>query len=309
MTIDLNQIINADCFDELKKLPNASIDACITDPPYNYEFIGHKWDSKEIDRRIDRIKDSKTLVKYIPYGSGLAGGVRNKRWYEKVRNNILDYQEWVSDWGTEVFRVLKEGSFILVFNSTRTVAHVQIALENAGFYARDILVWRKRSGIPKGYNAEKQLQKKGVEDYQKWQGWHSCLRNEWEAVCVLQKPLINNYTETLLKNDIGLLKAQGDEGGFRSNILEGLTSHKREKFNVHCTVKPLELISHLVELVVPPDKNKIVLDPFMGSGTTAVAALRKGVSFIGYEINPEYCDIAAQRLKSEKEANPLLNFD
>ena len=139
-------IINGDCIEEMKKINDNSIATCITDPPYNYEFIGHKWDIEEIKRRTEKAKQSESvLVKNIPYGSGLAGGVRNKRWYEKNRNNILEYQKWTEMWGKELFRILKPGGFIFVFNSTRTIAHVQIALENVGFYARDIIVWRRTS--------------------------------------------------------------------------------------------------------------------------------------------------------------------
>ena len=43
---------------------------------------------------------------------------------------------------------------------------------------------------------------------QEWNGWHSCLRNEWEAIVVLQKPLINNYIETLKKYHVGLFQAK-----------------------------------------------------------------------------------------------------
>lgn len=92
----------------MRTLPEGSVSACITDPPYNYEFIGHKWNAAEVERRIDRVKDSKTLVKNIPYGSGLAGGVRNARWYERVRQNILDYEQWCFEWATELLRVCKE---------------------------------------------------------------------------------------------------------------------------------------------------------------------------------------------------------
>ena len=85
---------------------------CITDPPCNYEFVGHKWDDEEITRRLERTRssESKTLVKNIPYGSGLAGGVRNKNWYERNRQNILDYENWCVAWGTELFRVCKPGA-------------------------------------------------------------------------------------------------------------------------------------------------------------------------------------------------------
>ena len=83
-------IYNEDCIEGLIDVETNSVDACVTDPPYNYEFVGHKWDHDEINRRMERVKNSNTLVKHIPYGSGLAGGVRNTRWYEKNAQNIID---------------------------------------------------------------------------------------------------------------------------------------------------------------------------------------------------------------------------
>lgn len=292
----INKVLNGDCRNVLAELPENFISACITDPPYNYEFIGHKWDNAEINRRKTRIQDSKTLVKHIPYGSGLAGGVRNKRWYQRNRDNILDYGNWCYEWACELLRVCKPGATVLVFNSTRTVAHVQIALEKAGFYARDIVVYRRSSGIPKGINMRKKLEQKGFENLEQFDGWHSCLRSEWEAVCVVQKPLENNYTETLLAYGTGLFYTKMDDGGFQSNILEDIKREKVAEYNVHCTVKPLELMKKLVHIFVPRTQGSIVLDPFAGSGTTLVAAKEAGLDFIGIEIEPSYLEIIEKRL-------------
>ncbi|MEO6860948.1 MAG: site-specific DNA-methyltransferase [Microcoleus sp.] len=294
----LNEILIGDCREVMKSLPENYVSACITDPPYNYEFIGHKWDDSEIQRRMERInsKENKTLVKNIPYGSGLAGGVRNERWYERNRNNILDYEKWCCEWGEELFRICKPGATVLVFNSTRTVAHVQVALENAGFYARDIVVYKRPSGIPKGVNIKQHLEKKGYENSEKWDGWHSCLRNEWEAICVLQKPLINNYLETLLEYGTGLFYTKDNFGGFQSNILEGIQRDKNEDFNVHCTVKPIALMRKLVEIFVPRSEDSILIDPFAGSGTTLLAAKELGISYVGVEIVPDYIEIINKRL-------------
>lgn len=294
----INKIICNDCIEGMKEIPDNYIASCITDPPYNYEFIGHKWDSEEIKRRTERVKESSsTLVKNIPYGSGLAGGVRNKRWYEKNRQNIVDYSKWIEEWGTELYRIMKPGGLVFVFNSTRTIAQVQVALENVGFYARDIMVWRRNSGIPKGLNVAKKLEKMGKDDWQKWEGWHSCLRNEWEAICVVQKPLINNYIETLEKYNVGLFKAKNEEG-FKSNIIENIKRDKKDDFNIHATVKPKDLIKQLIELSVPDYDDNIVLDPFMGSGTTAVVAKEMGIKYIGFEVCEEYVEIANKRLNN-----------
>ena len=293
-----DKIFLGDNREVLKNFPENSIASIVTDPPYNYEFVGHKWDAQEIERRLKHVtKDkSNTLVKNIPYGSGLAGGVRNERWYKRVRENILDYQAWCLSWGTELFRVCKPGALVLVFNSTRTVAHVQVALETAGFYARDTIVYRRPSGIPKGLNASAKLKQKGVENYKEWEGWHSCLRNEWEAIAVLQKPLKNNYTETLLSYDVGLFYAKNKDGSFQSNIIENIPREKNESFNIHCTVKPLLLMKKLVAMVTPPSSGNIILDPFAGSGTTLVAAKELGIPYVGIEIIPEYVEIIKKRL-------------
>lgn len=287
-----NQLYLGDCIKIMQQIPDNSIAGCITDPPYNYEFIGKDWNNEEIKRRTERVKDnSSTLVKNIPYGSGLAGGIRNKNWYDKNRKNIIDYSKWCETWGKELYRVTKAGALVLVFNSTRTIAHVQVSLENVGFYARDIIVWRRQSGIPKGLNVSKKLEKMGYKNASAWEGWHSCLRNEWEAICVVQKPLINNYITTLKENNVGLFKAKSDIG-FQSNIIENVNRDNLEDYNIHCTVKPLELIEKLVDLTMPISEDNIVIDPFLGSGTTAVACKKKGINYLGIEISKEYIDIA-----------------
>ena len=291
-----DQVLVGDCREILRSFPRDTVSACITDPPYNYEFIGHKWDADEIERRLERIQDSRTLVKNIPYGSGLAGGVRNARWYERVRNNSLEYEQWCFEWATEVFRVCKPGSVVAAFNSTRTMAHLQVALERAGFYARDCIVYRRSSGIPKGLNIASQMKKRGSPDWKDWEGWHSCLRNEWEAIVVVQKPLVTNYLETLSQYGVGLFHTANEDGSFQSNILEDIPREKNGDYNVHCTVKPLALMEKLIDLFVPPSKEHIVLDPFAGSGTTLVAAKKLGRSFVGIEVVPEYADIIKTRL-------------
>ena len=76
-----------------------------------------------------------------------------------------------------------------------------------------------------------------------------------------------------------------------------------ERKNVHPTVKPVELMKYLCRLVTP--KGGIVLDPFMGSGSTGMAAKDEGFEFIGIEKEKEYFEIAEQRINT---TSPLLDF-
>jgi hypothetical protein len=75
---------------------------------------------------------------------------------------------------------------------------------------------------------------------------------------------------------------------------EWVRRSQKPRHNVHPTVKPLELMRHLVRLVTPP--GGVVLDPFLGSGTTAIAANAEGFRAIGIEREQEYLDIAVARL-------------
>ncbi len=95
-------------------------------------------------------------------------------------------------------------------------------------------------------------------------------------------------------------KERIDYGGFHSE--KGLIENNRNPENRkptknnHPCVKPIALMQYLVRLVTPP--NGTVLDPFMGSGTTGIAAKREGFSFIGIEREPEYLEIAKARIDS-----------
>lgn len=76
------------------------------------------------------------------------------------------------------------------------------------------------------------------------------------------------------------------------------------KGNHHPTVKPTDLMAYLVRLVTPP--GGVVLDPFMGSGSTGKAAMREGFRFIGIERESEYCQIAKARIEAENDNLPRM---
>jgi len=80
----------------------------------------------------------------------------------------------------------------------------------------------------------------------------------------------------------------------------------RESGNVHPTVKPTDLMAYLIRLVTP--KGGVVLDPFMGSGSTGKAAVREGMNFIGIEREDEYMEIAKTRIEHEQKKNKHTQF-
>jgi DNA modification methylase len=85
---------------------------------------------------------------------------------------------------------------------------------------------------------------------------------------------------------------------------EGDPYKKVLKKNNHPTVKPTALMSYLCRLITPT--GGVVLDPYMGSGSTGKAAVREGFSFVGCELDPDYYEIAKERVTNEGEVNWTL---
>jgi site-specific DNA-methyltransferase (adenine-specific) len=89
------------------------------------------------------------------------------------------------------------------------------------------------------------------------------------------------------------------EGGYKTAITAQRANH-------HPTVKPIALMRYMIRLVAP--RGAVVLDPFMGSGSTGCAAMVEGMQFVGIDITPEYVDIARRRLAWWSSSSPLDNM-
>lgn len=79
-------------------------------------------------------------------------------------------------------------------------------------------------------------------------------------------------------------------GGYESSVLK----HKAGSSKLHPTMKPVELLKHLVKM--SSNKGDLIFDPFLGSGSTAIAAKSLGRKYIGFEKKREYYDIAKNRI-------------
>lgn len=122
----------------------------------------------------------------------------------------------------------------------------------------------------------------------------------------------NEGLEHLEGKQVGTLNANSSDlenyGGssLGASSLKGHHKLPQPKKNFHPTVKPTKLMCYLVNLVTP--KNGIVLDPFMGSGSTGKACVQKGFDFIGIEMQEEYIDIAKARIRHEENKKSEMLF-
>lgn len=126
-------IVRADCLEVMRSLPECSIDAIVTDPPYGIGFMGHEWDQP-----------------------GDFGPVSASHGYDLSPSANQRFQAWCGAWAREALRVLKPGGHAVVFGGTRTFHRLTCGLEDAGFEIRDTLMWLFGAGFPKAWNFDTQ---------------------------------------------------------------------------------------------------------------------------------------------------------
>jgi DNA modification methylase len=130
-------ILTGDCLDVMAGMEPESVDAVVTDPPYGLGFMGREWD------------DAKRLASVPPSAlAPLPGTAEARGAYPKVGKGpaavAFDgraFQAWSQRWAEAAYRVAKPSAYLLAFGGTRTVHRMTVALEDAGWVIRDMLVW------------------------------------------------------------------------------------------------------------------------------------------------------------------------
>lgn len=254
-------IFHGDCKDQLKNIKDETVDAIITDPPYGISFMNNKWDY-----------------------------------------NVPSIKLW-----EESLRVLKKGGYLLSFSSAKTYHRLVCNVEDAGFEIRDQILWIYGEGMPKSKSLLKpahepivmaikpgELQKLNIDKSRIGTEKRLNKKTSKNKNCFSQ--INDNDRECIGRYPANLLH-DGNTGieQFTNYFYCAKADEKdRNVYNTHPTVKPIKLMEYLIRLVCPV--GSLILDPFMGSGSTGKAALQQGMDFIGIEQNAEYIKIAKKRL-------------
>jgi site-specific DNA-methyltransferase (adenine-specific) len=339
------QVIEGDCRDVLATLPADSVDAVITDPPYDLK-------------------------------SGTDRGFMNKAW--DGTGVAFDPATWVA-----VLRVANPGAYLLAFGGTRTYHRLACAIEDAGWYIQDsIAAWLHGQGFPKGRSQLKPawepivLARKPAPRVRPLQidaarigatvetwpvsrsyapgqmqpgGKGETVRlgdpppGRWPTdvvfshapdcapdVCTDSCPIAELDRQSGMRPSGGGNKRSNDPGMWTGKApmdwhCESDTGGASRFFptfryqskapaverrlpdgtrSPHCTHKPEGLMDWLLRLVARP--GDLVLDPFLGSGTTGSCAVRLGCRFIGVEKEPAYVAYARERITAAVPAQPSL---
>ncbi len=296
----MDRVILGNSIEILKEFSDNSVHAIISDIPYG---IGYDdWD----------VLHHNTNTAYGGASSAqmAAGAVFKRRgkplngWSEADKRIPQEYQTWCSLWASDWLRILKPGGSCFVFAGRRYAHRCITALEDAGFTFKDMLSWEKDFAPHRAQRLSAIYERRNDEvDAKKWNGWRVAnLRPLFEPILWFQKPYKTGGTiaDNVLENELGAwneaaLKTYSTrtEGvGVVSNILKVQTT--AEDHGKHIAQKPLKLMELLVSLVTV--EGQVVLDPFMGSGTTCLAAKRLGRHYIGIDADPTSVQMALERL-------------
>lgn len=184
-----------DCREVIKSLADASVDACVTDPPYALQTI---------NKRFAKVgRNDKTWSRSGPH-QRTARGFMNQSW----DTGVVAFSE---EFWREVYRALKPGAHLAAFGGTRTYHRLTCAIEDAGFEIRDQIGWAFGSGFPKSHNVGS--------------GWGTALKPAWQPICLARKPLIGTVSANVLERGTGALNI--DDCRIPTDATLGRNNHGR----------------------------------------------------------------------------------
>lgn len=241
-----------------KLMQGKSADLVITDPPYNVNY-----------------SDKQALLNLLDNG--------NLNQTDIINDSFIDRDKY-NDWIKGVFNTVKK--YIASYNAVYAFGNAESLIsfyELKDFHISNMLVWVKNRLVL------------GRQDYK---GKHENIIYGWYGH---HKWYGDNSQVTVFEDDIDFAKLKKDE---LLKILQDIFSEKVKttvircdtplKNDLHPTMKPILLLAELIQNSSKP--GQIVLDPFLGSGSTMVAATQLKRKCYGIELDPKYCDIIIQRM-------------
>ena len=300
----LDEITHADCREHLPHLGDDSIELLLSDIPYG--IATDDWDV------LHRNKNS-ALLGESPAQQGKPAFKRRGKpingWSRSDRNIGKEYEDWCRSWAHMVFPKLKSGGSVLLFGARRTMHHVVNAFEDSGFLLKDMLAWKKKSAYHRAQRVSVVFQRRGLAAAaEQWKGWRlGNLAPMFEPIAWLTKPYCIGGTiaDNVLEHGVGAMNTDACQhhGIGATNVLE--FGFAKEEKRIHEAQKPIGLVCALIDLTTR--EGQTVLDPFMGSGTTAVAARRLNRRFVGFEAVEAFHEAACQRLRDEAARSGVLS--
>jgi site-specific DNA-methyltransferase (adenine-specific) len=269
--LPINKIIWGDSIENMRKLPDNSIDLIVADPPYNLSQ-GNKWSW-----------NGKTKLPGF-------GGVWNKVIESWDNMPLKDYFSFTYQWIYEAKRILKPTGSIWVFGTYHNIGIINTIFQLLKIEIINEIIWFKRNAFPNLSG-------------RRFTASHETLL--WGHTGKKKREYYFNYEESKNFFDPSdTIKARGKQ---MRTIWDIPNNKDKEelKYGKHTTQKPTRICRRIISLT--SKANDIVLAPFTGAGSECVAAKQLNRRYIGFESEKKYVDIAKERLNNI--ISEQLNFE
>lgn len=264
-TVPVNTIINGECVSEMKKLPDSCVDLIIADPPYNLSK-GNEW---KWDNSVEL--------------QGM-GGNWTKVMQEWDDFTFESYMIFTKAWLTEAKRILKPTGSMWIFGTYHNIGIINVVCQILGIEIINEVVWYKRNAFPN-------LAGRRLTASHETILWCNKGEKKREYFFDYEYSKNGDFSYDNLKIPGKQMRTVWD------------ISNNKEKselaYGKHPTQKPLRILKRMIQLA--SKEGDLVLAPFSGSGSECVAAKMTGRKFLGIELDPSYCEIAASRLSHVEE--------
>ncbi len=313
--IELDKIYNEDCLEGMRRMDDCTVDCVVTSPPYyalrDYGVEGQIGLEHSVDEYISRLCDvfrevlrvmKPTATCWVVIGDSYAGSNKgaarypeNAKLYKQGSNRgtldrAISYKFKTESKERDLIGI----PWMLAF-----------ALRDMGFYLRQDIIWHKPNPMPESVKCRCTKSHEYIFMLTKSARYYidsEALREP--ANTGMRK---NEYNHRKVKFTVPGHRQVQFRGGNQSDGYR----NKRDVWSVlvkpgyggHNATFPVKIPYECISLGCPPDG--LVIDPFMGTATTAVAAIMLHRHYIGFELNKEYYEIACKRIKAE-QAQPLL---
>lgn len=282
-----SSLVHADCFDWLAGQAANSLHAVCTDPPYG--LVEYR------PEELEKLRRGKGGVWRIP--PKLNGIERNPLprftvLSEAQKDEIAEYFE---RWGLLLAKPMVPGGHVLIASNPTLQQYVFLGMVRSGYEHRATLIrlYHGFRGGDRPKNAEREFPDVCVTPRGKYEPW-----------LLFRKPLSEKtVAQNLRKWGTGGLRMLKDSKPLPDVIVSGRTPQAEQRIAAHPSLKPQHLLRCLVRSLLPIGEG-VVLDPFMGSGSTVAAARVVGYNAIGVEVDATYFAKAPMNIDSLSKLSP-----
>jgi len=300
--MEVNKIIRGDALEVLKTLPSESIDCLVTSPPYwalrDYKIKGQVGLESDFNEYIKKLCDIFDEGKRVLKKTGTCWINLGDTYYTKSGGSFLNDQlnsnKRIKKLGINKANAIRGRGLLEDKNLTLTPLRFAIEMQKRGWIIRNVIIWHKPNCMPTSVNDRFTVDFEYLFFFVKSKKYYFKQQREPHKTESIErtKHKWDGHREPGSSFSGMDIRKMCHPDGRNKRCVWSITTKSFK--GAHFAVYPPELIETPIRAGCPEEG--IVLDPFFGSGTTGLVALKQNKKFIGIELNQDYIEIAKRRL-------------